>query len=688
MTTIITKNGSGAPTAGQLSEGELAVDLTNKELYTKSGSTVIKIGAQGGSTGTFTDLTATSSFTSPGIDDNATSTAITINAAEDVGIGTVSPDTRLHVSGANPRLRITDNNSTAATASTYLEFYGTDARSGVVYSDANGLNIQTDAAGPNSIRFLTAGNGEVMRVDSSGDVGLGTTTPDTILHLKDSTPILTMEHAAGQSARLYFEDATDGAWGGIRATYGASGATKEISLAPGNNTGDARFGGLTLTAAKATIGGDFQDTSLDVLGSVKAIGASRSVAVEDTGANGTKAFLNTASTSAKVEVSRAGAGASRATLTARGNSSDLEFENYQGHVATINHGSTSEFSFTMDAVAAARMTFNTGTAEAMRITQVGNVGIGTVAPQTKLHVTQSVEDGSDGIRLSRSNSAATYTQWVDPAARYNIGYSNPATSDPAEALLSLDGQSGRVGIGTTAPTQPLTIEDNAAGLTSAISLTHTDSGNNPRGGTLVYNVNNGNTQKDAAFIQGGKFSNASGGFVSISTADSSWNAPVEHMRIDNSGNVLIGKDNGSTSVDGVQLDITTGAGRIINSKTTSGIKDSLMNYYSGTYVGGVRYTDTTTAFPTSSDERLKDNIVDAPAGNIDDLKVRSFDWKSNGEHQEYGFVAQELEPVAPYAVSSCGTEDAMLAVDYSKLVPMLVKEIQDLKAEVAALKGA
>ena len=35
MTTIITKNGSGAPTAGQLSQGELAVDLTNKELYTK-----------------------------------------------------------------------------------------------------------------------------------------------------------------------------------------------------------------------------------------------------------------------------------------------------------------------------------------------------------------------------------------------------------------------------------------------------------------------------------------------------------------------------------------------------------------------------------------------------------------------------------------------------------------------------
>jgi hypothetical protein len=51
-------------------------------------------------------------------------------------------------------------------------------------------------------------------------------------------------------------------------------------------------------------------------------------------------------------------------------------------------------------------------------------------------------------------------------------------------------------------------------------------------------------------------------------------------------------------------------------------------------------------------------------------------------------VAQELEAVAPYAVTKGETEDDMWSVDYSKLVPMLIKEIQDLKAEVAALKGA
>ena len=96
----------------------------------------------------------------------------------------------------------------------------------------------------------------------------------------------------------------------------------------------------------------------------------------------------------------------------------------------------------------------------------------------------------------------------------------------------------------------------------------------------------------------------------------------------------------------------------------------------------------TTNYNTTSDQRLKENIVDAPAGNIDAIRVRSFNWKDTGAHQTYGMVAQELVDVAPEAVSQGETEDDMWGVDYSKLVPMMIKEIQDLKAEVAALKGA
>ena len=59
MTTIKLKNGSGAPTAGDLVQGEPALDLTNKRLYTEdSGGTVIEVGTNPTST-TTGNLTAT-----------------------------------------------------------------------------------------------------------------------------------------------------------------------------------------------------------------------------------------------------------------------------------------------------------------------------------------------------------------------------------------------------------------------------------------------------------------------------------------------------------------------------------------------------------------------------------------------------------------------------------------------------
>jgi hypothetical protein len=106
-------------------------------------------------------------------------------------------------------------------------------------------------------------------------------------------------------------------------------------------------------------------------------------------------------------------------------------------------------------------------------------------------------------------------------------------------------------------------------------------------------------------------------------------------------------------------------------------------------VGSISTSGSTTSYNTSSDERLKENIADAqPASDlVDGIQVREFDWKADGEHQRYGMVAQELETVAPEAVSKGETEDDMWSVDYSKLVPMLVKEIQDLRRRVSELEN-
>ena len=105
-------------------------------------------------------------------------------------------------------------------------------------------------------------------------------------------------------------------------------------------------------------------------------------------------------------------------------------------------------------------------------------------------------------------------------------------------------------------------------------------------------------------------------------------------------------------------------------------------------VGNISVDSNGTTYNTSSDVRLKENIADADdAGSkIDSIQVRKFDWKADGSHQDYGMVAQELQTVAPEAVSAPENPDEMMGVDYSKLVPMLIKEIQSLRNRVAQLE--
>jgi hypothetical protein len=109
-------------------------------------------------------------------------------------------------------------------------------------------------------------------------------------------------------------------------------------------------------------------------------------------------------------------------------------------------------------------------------------------------------------------------------------------------------------------------------------------------------------------------------------------------------------------------------------------------------VGSITTTTTATAYNINSDVRLKKNIVNAQdsGSDIDALQVRSFDWKVDDSHVKYGFIAQELVTVAPESVKvgDSGDEiETVWGVDYSKLVPMLVKEIQSLRARVAALEA-
>ncbi len=152
------------------------------------------------------------------------------------------------------------------------------------------------------------------------------------------------------------------------------------------------------------------------------------------------------------------------------------------------------------------------------------------------------------------------------------------------------------------------------------------------------------------------------------------------------------------SVEGVQL---TAGGRIFlatneHSDFNRTANGELFRFRrSVLQVGSISLTTSGTAYNTTSDRRIKENIQDAgsAATVIDNIQVRSFDWKTSGEHQRYGMIAQELVTVAPEAVTVPENEEDMMSVDYSKLVPMLVKGMQeqteiinDLRARIAQLE--
>lgn len=108
----------------------------------------------------------------------------------------------------------------------------------------------------------------------------------------------------------------------------------------------------------------------------------------------------------------------------------------------------------------------------------------------------------------------------------------------------------------------------------------------------------------------------------------------------------------------------------------------------GTFCGSITVANSTsTAFNTSSDERLKEQAETFDAGSIlDATNVYHFKWIGQ-EVWAYGVMAQEAQTVFPDAVTHDEEHDSF-GVDYSKYVPLLLNEIKALRARVAALETA
>lgn len=254
------------------------------------------------------------------------------------------------------------------------------------------------------------------------------------------------------------------------------------------------------------------------------------------------------------------------------------------------------------------------------------------------------------------------------------------------ALMAID-SSGNVGIGTASPTGKFQV--NAGGTYQ----------------NLIYKSESANTSIMRFAIDGdGPYiyqSAATSEFRIASQFPSSFltfytGTGGERMRIDSSGNLLVGTT--TTNGDGISFRPRGSAGSTSQlnfnraSTTTTGYPIVFQN--GGSDVGYIQMTNTTVSYVNLSDYRLKDNIVPMTGAlnKVSALKPVTYKWKADGSDGQ-GFIAHELQEVVPECVT--GEKDAVdeegnpkyQGIDTSFLIATLTAAIQEQQAIIEDLKA-
>jgi hypothetical protein len=698
-TTIVTKNGSGAPTASDLVAGELAVDLTNGRLYTTdldSGGTVLELGTNPASDVTFGDNTKAIFGAGSDLQIFHDASDSIIN---DNGTGSLKLQ-----QGGSTKLEVTatgiDVTGTALAHEIEIGDGSAGGTSEILFSDnvsARGKILYDHSSNPETMLLQTTGT-TAISIDNSQNVSMpngnldvtGSVTADGLTVDVNSGDVKFIDTgtAASDTPQILIGNGDTSARSGLIRNYNdatnfeiiASASTtsdKNLVFRTVDNASESRLkiannGDISFYEDTGTTAKLFWDASAESLG-IGTASPVRNVSVLGS-ASATMSFQNSTTGSTLTDGLFIGNDASLAYLY-----------NYE----------------------ATPIVFATSATERMRIDSSGNVGINaTTIAANGLQIGNTSSTDTEQLFLY-SNKAifSINTDGATNAAGTTIAYSwanggqGPLKFDNATSTVMTLDASGNLLVG-------LSSGQDALIHAQAPKATYTDFGTVFAGGTDSHNgkhaislMSTGDALAGIVgsnlYVDGTSYNQSttarSSGYISFSNGTTAGKTStitfgglvkgtataLPKMTLDGDGNLLVGT---TTSAGGGKLTVDVGA-----------ISGTLVSFQNSQNLGGsiTVVSGGGTAYNTSSDQRLKENIADADdaGGKIDAIQVRKYDWKADGSHQDYGMIAQELQVVAPEAVSGDPDSEEMMGVDYSKLVPMMLKEIQSLRARVAQLES-
>jgi hypothetical protein len=270
---------------------------------------------------------------------------------------------------------------------------------------------------------------------------------------------------------------------------------------------------------------------------------------------------------------------------------------------------------------------------------------------------------------------------------------------------------GSVGIGTTSPTLALLDVNQNSGVSPGTAI---------KFGSRGFLISPSTILSDNAYFNGTAFANVandfstyinmSGGAFSFATSPSGASPSfTERMVINNIGRVGIGAtpsvklDVQDVAANGfvanfLNLSTNTAAanhGIVIRAGNASGSVNSSFYVYlqrgDGAYMGGIsQSTASTVLYNTSSDKRLKENILSSSHGLSDINRLAVKDYNYIGDTTKVtGLIAQEVYKVIPSVVHVGGDDVKTNAwgIDYGKLTPYLIKAVQEQQSEIELLKS-